>query len=82
MEVTYLFPTSFSDANFYIYGLPEGPGNEKNIKMQMRLRKTTMRLNHKPGKTFSGFSEIFIELCKSKEIQISSMASLTPKSSY
>ena len=36
-----------------------------------------MQKNHKSRRIFSGFSQIFMELCKSKEIQISSMASLT-----
>ena len=41
-EVKYLFPTLFSGANFYIYGLLEGPGNEENIE-KTQIRKTRKR---------------------------------------
>ena len=51
LEVKYLFPTSSSGANFYIYKLYEGLG--------MIAHGIRMQNNH-------GFSWIFIDLCGSK----------------
>ena len=77
LEVKYLFPTSSSGANFYIYQLPEGLGMRKILPRGIRMQNN-------PGKKFSWFSRIFMELCASKVQlasmhKISSMVSLTPK---
>ena len=56
-EVKYLFPTLFSGANFYIYRLLEGPGNEENIE-KMQIRKARKRTTNQGGYflDFHGFS--------------------------
>ena len=47
--------------NFCIYQLPEGLGMRKILAHGIRMQKI-----HKPRWIFSGFSQIFIELCGSK----------------
>ena len=61
LDVKYLFPTSFSGANSYIYELPEGLGMRKTLAHGIRMEK-----NQKPGRIFSGFSRVLMELCGSK----------------
>ena len=39
LKVKYLFPTSSSAANFYIYGLPEGLGVRKILAGGARMQK-------------------------------------------
>ena len=57
-NVKYLFPTSSSGAKFYICScLNEGLGMRKIVYTCKRI--------HKPGRTFSGFSQIFMEFCRS-----------------
>ena len=94
-EVKYLFPTSSSGAHFYICEMPEGLGMGKIWAHGTRMQKNPQTREdmvlgckriHKPGRTFSGFSRVFMELYGSK-VQLAPqhgyfiMASLTPKSS-
>ena len=83
-RVKHLFQTSSSDGNYYIYELPEGLGMRKILAHGYILAFKRM---HKPGRTFSGFSQIFV-LCGSKvllavlcshRVEISSMVLLTLK---
>ena len=39
LEVKYLFPNSSSDANFYIFQLPEGLGTRKILAHGIRMQK-------------------------------------------
>ena len=39
LEVKYLFPTSSSDTNLYIYQLPEGLGVRKILAYGIKMRK-------------------------------------------
>ena len=60
LEVKYLFPTLSSDANFYIYQLPEGLGMRKILAHG--ISRVGCKRIPKTGQTFSGFSWIFKEL--------------------
>ena len=61
LEVKYIFPTSALSVNNYIYKLSEGLGMTKYQHMVLGYKRL-----HKQGKTLSGFSQIFMELCGSK----------------
>ena len=65
LNVKYIFPTLSSVANIYIYQLPEGLGMKKILAHGIGCKKI-----HKPGRTFFGFSQIFMELCGAK-VQLS-----------
>ena len=54
LEVKYLFPTSSSGANFYIYyQLSEGLGMGKHLHMVLGRKRI-----HKSGRKLSGISSI------------------------
>ena len=66
LEVKYVFITSSSGANFYIYQLTGGLGMRKILAHGIRMQK-----NSETRETFSGSSQVFRELHRSK-IQIAS----------
>ena len=76
LEVKYLFQTSFSGANFYIYELPEGLGIRKTLARGIRMQKNP-QTREETFWVFTHFHRVHAGPCT----QISSMASLTPKSS-
>ena len=57
LEAKYLFPTSSSGVNFYIYQLHEGLGMSKILAHGIRMPK-----NPQTREAFSEFSQIFMEL--------------------
>ena len=61
LEVKYLFSTSSSRANFFIYQLPEDLRMKRILVYEIGMQK-----NPQTSRTFSGFSRILIELCGSK----------------
>ena len=71
LEVKYIFPTSTSSANFYIYELPESLGMRKVLAHGIRM----------PGRAFSGFSLGYVGPKSNLHpgTEISSIASLTQK---
>ena len=58
LEVKYIFPTSTSGANFYIYELPEGLGMRKIYAHGTRMQKNPQ--------TRGDIFWIFMDLCESK----------------
>ena len=79
LEVKYRFPTSSSDAYFYIYELSEALEMKKIVAHGTRMQRI-----HKPGNTFSRFSQSYAGPGSNlhTRTEISSMASLTPKIVY
>ena len=58
LEIKYMFPTSTSGANFYIYELPEVLGMKKIYAHGTRMQKNPQ--------TREDILRIFMELCGSK----------------
>ena len=61
LEVKYIFPTSTPGVNNYTHKLPEVLGMRRILVHATRIQK-----NPQTGRIFSGFSQIFVELCGSK----------------
>ena len=82
LEDKYLFPTSSSDANFYIYELPEGLGMRQMLAYGTRMQKNSQIRED----IFWIFADIHGAMWVQSATctparKTSSVASLTPKSS-